>query len=309
MIFNIKNKKIFVAGHAGLLGSSIVKRLSQENVEILLAPKSELDLTIQKDVELWVKINSPDVIIIAAAKVGGIYANNKFPADFIYQNLAIELNLIHAAHLFNVKKLIMIGSSCSYPKMAKQPISESELMNGKPEVTNQWYTIAKIAGIKLCEAYRLQYGDDFISVLLANLYGPKDNFNPENGHVIPSLIRRLHNAKNKKNTSEVIWGSGSPLREFMYVDDASDAIVFLLKNYSSNNIINIGTGCEVSIKSLSSQVAKIVNYSGDLIFDTSKPDGAPRKVLDVSRLNSMGWIHKTNLSKGLELTYQWFQKK
>ena len=250
--------------------------------------------------------NRPDVVINAAGKVGGIYANNAYPAEFIYQNLTIAQNLIHSAHLYNVEKFIMLGSSCSYPSMVSQPIHESSLMDGKPEETNQWYTVAKIAGIKLCEAYRRQYGRDYISILPANLYGPGDNYDSKNSHVIPSLIKRFHNAMILKNLNEVIWGSGNPQREFMYVDDASDAIIFLLKNYSSNDIINIGTGEKITIKNLAQELSSIVGFTGDLIFDDSKPDGSPIKVLDVSKLHALGWHHKTGLNSGLKKTYRWF---
>jgi GDP-L-fucose synthase len=306
--FPLEGARIFVAGHQGFLGSSICRRLEKENVKILSVSKDEVDLTRQTDVENWMNINRPDVVIIAAAKVGGIYANNNYPAEFIYQNLAIEQNLIHASHLTNVKKLIMLGSSCSYPNISSKPIPESALMDGKPELTNQWYAVAKISGIKLCEAYRKQYGHDFISILPANLYGPGDNFDYKNSHVIPGLIQRFHKAKNNTYSSEIIWGSGKPLREFMYVDDASDAIIFLMKNYSDDSIINIGTGQEINIKQLSHKVAKLVRYHGQLVFDTSKPDGSLRKVLDISKLHSMGWKHRIGIDEGLELTYHWFQK-
>jgi GDP-L-fucose synthase len=306
--FSIKGKKIYVAGHSGLLGSSICRALEDEDVEVLTISHSELDLTRQSDVEEWMKINRPDVVIIAAAKVGGIRANDEAPAEFIYQNITIEANLIHSAYFVGVQKLIMLGSSCCYPKMASQPINESSLMSGKPEPTNQWYTVAKIAGIKLCEAYRKQYAKDFISILPANLYGPNDNFNLESGHVIPSIINRLHSAKISNQMQEIVWGSGDPLREFMYVDDAAHAIIFLLINYSSNNVINVGTGDEISIFELSNTIAEIVNFDGELVFDSSKPDGAPRKVLDVSKLHDMGWMHKTSLKDGLDKTYNWYIK-
>jgi len=304
--YHIKGKKIFVAGHSGLLGSSICRALKAEDVELLTMSHNNLDLTRQSDVEEWMKTNQPDIVIIAAAKVGGIKANDEFPAEFMYQNIAIEANLINSAHIVGVEKLIMLGSSCSYPKMSKQPINESSLMDGKPESTNQWYSVAKIAGIKLCEAYRKQYEKDFISILPANIFGPNDNFSLDSGHVIPALIRRLHRAKISNQKQEIVWGSGDPLREFMYVDDAAEAIIFLLKNYSSSGIINIGTGEEISISGLASKIAEIVNYDGELVFDTSKPDGAPRKILDVSKLHKMGWIHKINLKDGLDKTYSWY---
>jgi len=304
--YKLHGKKIFVAGHQGMLGSSICRRLEKENVEVLSISRSKLDLTRQSDVERWVETNRPDVIIVAAAKVGGIYANDNYPAEFIYQNLAIEQNLIHAAHLFEVEKLVMLGSSCSYPKMASQPIMESSLMDGKPEPTNQWYTVAKIAGIKLCEAYRKQYGHDFISIVPANLFGSEDCFDPINSHVIPGLIKRFHESKISNQSNVVIWGSGKQKREFMYVDDASEAIIFLMQNYSSNDVINVGTSEEITIKQLSQKIANIVGYNGELFYDNSKPDGAPRKVLDVSKLHALNWHHTTNFEVALDLTYQWF---
>ena len=306
--YNLQGKKIFVAGHQGMLGSSICRNLEKKNVEVLAISHDKLDLTRQSDVENWVKVNRPDAIIVAAAKVGGIYANDNYPAEFIYQNLAIEQNLIHAAHLNGVEKLVMLGSSCSYPKMASQPIIESSLMDGKPEITNQWYTVAKIAGIKLSEAYRKQYNHDFISIIPANLFGPGDSFDLVNSHVIPGLIRRLHESKITKKPNEVIWGSGMQKREFMYVDDASDAIIFLMENYSDSEVINVGTGEEITIKMLSEKIAGIVDYQGELIYDTTKPDGAPRKILDVSRLHTMNWYHTSGFDNALNLTYQWFCK-
>jgi GDP-L-fucose synthase len=304
--FSLNKKTIFVAGHNGLLGSSICRRLLNEDVEVITVNRNELDLTRQSDVEHWFDLNRPDIVIIAAAKVGGIYANDNYPGDFIYQNLAIETNLIHSAYLYNVEKLIMLGSSCSYPKLSPQPIPESALLDGKPEPTNQWYSVAKIAGIKLCEAYRKQYECDFISILPANLYGPGDNFDPDNSHVIPGLIRRFYNAVQKNIPVETIWGTGTPLRELMYVDDASDAIVFLIKNYSSGEVINVGTGVEMSISDIASTVSGVVGFNGKLVFDTSKPDGAPRKVLDVSKIFDLGWRPKVNFEDGIEITYKWF---
>ena len=289
-----------------MLGSAICRRLEKEDVEVLTITHEALDLTRQLDVENWIKLNKPDVIIIAAARVGGIYANSNYPAEFIYQNLAIEQNLINAAHLFGVERVVMLGSSCCYPKFAPQPIIESSLLDGKPEPTNEWYTVAKIAGIKLCESYRKQYGSDFISIVPANLFGPGDNFDLLNSHVIPALINRIHDAKIKGIPSVLIWGTGEAKREFMYVDDASDAIIFLLQNYSDEKVINIGTGEEITIKNLSHMIAKTLNYNGSLLFDRDKPDGAPRKVLDVSKLNSFGWYHKTNFEIALKQTYKWF---
>lgn len=307
--YKLKGKRIFLAGHGGLLGSAIHKRLQQEGSLVLCASRLELDLNRQYEVEHWIRENRPDGVIIAAGKVGGISANERYPAEFIYQNLVMAGNLIHAAHLANVEKLIFLGSSCSYPKFTPQPIPESALLDGKPEPTSQWYTIAKIAGIKLCEAYRKQYGQNFISVIPANLYGPGDNFDGSNSHIIPGLIQRFHEAKLLRKPQVAIWGTGTPLREFLYVDDASDAIVFLMQHYSDNDVINVGTGHGITVMQVAELIAKVVGYQGELVTDTSKTDGTPYKVLDVSKLFSMGWQPKTELAYGLELTYKWFQSR
>ena len=304
--YEIAGKRIFVAGHRGLLGSSISRRLELEDVEILTASRQELDLTRQTDVETWMETSKPHAVIIAAGKVGGIYSNSHFPADFIYQNTAIELNLINASYLSGIEKLVMLGSSCTYPKMADQPIKESALMEGKPEITNQWNSVAKLTGIKLCEAYRQQYGVDYVSVLPTNLFGPGDNFDPLNSHVIPGMISRFEDAKRRNRNEEVVWGTGKPTREFMYVDEASDGIIFLLKHYSQSEIINVGTGKEISIEKLAQLIAKIVGFKGRVKFDSTKPDGAPRKLLDVSKLNNLGWHSKASFEKGLKATYDWY---
>jgi len=305
---SLAGKRIFVTGHNGMLGSSISRVLRSNNLIVLTEDRGKLDLTRQVDVENWVLANKPDVIIISAAKVGGIHSNNTYPADFIYQNLCIQTNLIHAAHLAGVNRVIMIGSSCSYPKLVKQPINESSLLDGKPELTNQWYSVAKISGMKMCEAYRKQYGYDYISIIPTNLYGPGDNFDPLNSHVIPGLIHRFHLAKLSHQPSVSIWGSGSPLREFMYVDDASHAILSLMEKYSSSEPINIGTGQEISIKSLCLRIAKVVDYNGSLNFDPSKPDGAERKLLDSTKFLSNCGASFISLDDGLLNTYEWYKE-
>ena len=307
-LYDLRGKRVFIAGHNGLMGSSLVKRLSLEDVEILTATRDELDLTRQIEVEKWISKFKPEVVIIAAAKVGGIHSNANYPADFIYQNTQIASNLIHSSFLAKVEKVIMLGSSCTYPKMADQPIQESSLLDGKPEETNQWYSIAKLSGIKLGEAYRRQYGMDCISILPTNLYGPRDNFDPLNSHVIPGLLNRFLEAKRQKKDEEILWGTGTPRREFMHVDDASDAIVFLIKNYSDNEPINVGTGKEINIITLANLIAKIVGYEGEIRFDITKPDGALRKLLDSSKLEKMGWKPKIGLEQGLIETYNWYIK-
>ncbi len=299
-------KRIWVAGHRGMVGSAIVRRLASENCEILTAGRDEVDLTRQSEVEAWMHANKPDSIFLAAAKVGGIIANSTLPADFIYGNLMIEANIIHAAHQCGVEKLMFLGSSCIYPRMAKQPIKEEALLTGPLEPTNEWYAIAKIAGIKLCQAYRKQYGSDFISAQPTNLYGPHDNFDLEHSHVIPALIVKAHNAKLMGDKKMEVWGSGKPYREFMYVDDLADALVFLMQNYSGDMHINVGTGEEVSIGDLAHAVIDAVGFKGDLVFDSSKPDGPPRKLMDSSRILGMGWRPKVSLNDGLKLAYQWF---
>ena len=301
-------KKVFVAGHKGMVGSAILRNLDHENSnrDIIVASKKELDLANQNDVNNFISLNKPDEIIIAAAKVGGIHANTSYPAEFIHQNLNIALNLIHAAYENKTKKLLYLGSSCIYPRDSKQPITEDQLLNGQLEKTNEWYAIAKIAGIKLCQAYRKQYGCNFISAMPTNLYGDQDNYHLENAHVIPALMHRAYLAKQKKESTLQVWGSGNATREFLYVNDLAEACILLLDDFSDPLPINIGTGVEISIKDLAKLICKTVGFQGDLIFDSSKPDGTPRKVLDVSKLNNLGWKSKTNLEDGLKKSYSWF---
>ncbi|MTI11383.1 GDP-L-fucose synthase [Rhodospirillaceae bacterium RKSG073] len=302
----MENKKIWVAGHNGMVGSAIVRSLQHYNRHILTTTRQELDLTNQQNVMDWIKKNKPDTIFLAAAKVGGIHANNSYPAEFIYDNLTIETNIIHAAHLNNVEKLVFLGSSCIYPRNASQPISEDELLTGELESTNEWYAIAKIAGIKLCQAYKKQYGCDFISVMPTNLYGPGDNFHPENSHVPAALLDRFHQAKMCDAPKVEVWGSGTPFREFLYVDDLADACIYLSQHYTGVLPVNVGTGADLSIRDFAHLIAKTVGYKGEIVFDTSRPDGTPRKVLNVSKLADLGWTYSTELSKGLKLYYDWY---
>ena len=305
-LFSIKGKRVWVAGHNGMVGSALVRRLKQEECNILSVSRSHLDLCRQSDVENWVAEQKPDVIFLAAAKVGGIYANDTFPAEFIYENIMIESNIIHAAHKNDVEKLLFLGSSCIYPQMASQPISENSLLTGPLEPTNEWYAVAKIAGIKLCQAYRKQYGRDFISAMPTNLYGPHDNYHPQNSHVVPALIRRFHEAKTNNTPQIDVWGSGTPKREFLHVNDAADAMVFLMKNYSDYEHLNVGTGTDVTIQELVTYVSGVTGYLGCIEYDASKPDGAPRKLLDVGKINKIGWKASIELEDGLKDAYQWF---
>jgi len=305
--FNLDGRSVWVAGHNGMVGRAICKRLEQESISTILKPnRSELDLRNQASVNEWLQKNKPDVVIIAAAKVGGIYANDTFPADFLYDNLMIAANIIHAAHITDVKKLLFLGSSCIYPKLADQPIKESSLLSGFLEPTNEWYAIAKISGIKLCQAYRRQHGNDFISAMPTNLYGPFDNYHPLNSHVIPALLRKAHEAKINNKDTMTIWGSGTPRREFLYADDCADALIHILKNYSDFEHINVGSGEDVSISTLAKKIMEVVEFDGDLINDTSKPDGTLRKLMSGEKLQSIGWKPKVGLERGLELTYKWF---
>jgi GDP-L-fucose synthase len=304
-----KSDKIYIAGHKGMVGSAIFRKLEKEDfTNILYKNSKELDLRNQAEVFSFFEENKPDYVFLAAAKVGGIVANNTFRADFIYENLAIQNNIIHAAYLNNVKKLMFLGSSCIYPKMASQPLKEDALLTGLLEPTNEPYAIAKIAGIKMCEAYRSQYGCDFISVMPTNLYGPNDNYDLQNSHVLPAMIRKFHEAKINKSDAVHLWGTGSPLREFLYVDDLANACVFLMENYSQDGFVNVGSGIDLSIKELAETVKEIIGFEGNLIWDTTKPDGTPRKLMDVTKLHDLGWKHTINLKEGIALAYQDFLK-
>lgn len=304
-----KNSKIYVAGHRGLVGSAIVRNLESKGYKnIIYRTSKELDLTNQQDVNKFFDYEKPEYVFLAAAKVGGIHANNTYPADFIYENLMIQSNVIKASHDSKVKKLLFLGSTCIYPKMANQPIKEEYLLTGSLEKTNEAYAIAKIAGLEMCKFFKKQYGDNFISCMPTNLYGPNDNFDLKNSHVLPALIRKMHEAKLNKNDTVEIWGTGKPLREFLYVDDMADACVFLMENYDGEEHINIGTGEEISIKDLAQFVKKIVDFDGELVFDNSMPDGTPKKLTDVSKLHNLGWKHKVKLNKGIELSYEWYKK-
>lgn len=305
-----KTDKIYVAGHNGMVGSAIVRALKQKGfANLVYRTSKELDLRDQAAVERFFKDEKPQFVFLAAAKVGGIVANNTYRAEFLYDNLMIVSNIIHAAHAHAVSKLLFLGSSCIYPKMAAQPIKEEYLLTGPLEYTNEPYAIAKIAGIKLCESYRDQYGADFISVMPTNLYGINDNYHPENSHVLPALIRRFHEAKVSGLNEVVIWGSGSPKREFLFADDLADACLFLMEEYSHKEIVNIGCGEDLSIKELAEMVKEVTGYSGNLVFDTDKPDGTPRKLLDVSKINALGWRYKTSLKEGMNIAYQDFLMK
>jgi GDP-L-fucose synthase len=318
---NYKEKKIYLAGHKGMVGSAIQRSLEKNDYKNLISRSfEELNLIRQVEVENFFNTVKPEIVIVAAAKVGGILANNTYRADFIYENLMIESNIIHAAHVAGVEKLIFLGSSCIYPKLAPQPLKEEYLLSDYLESTNEPYAIAKISGIKLCENYYRQYGDDFYSAMPTNLYGQNDNFNLETSHVLPALIRKFHEAKKNitgdKLADVTIWGTGSPKREFLYVDDLAEAIVFLLENIDAKDIyengisqINVGTGEDLSIGELAQLVADVVGYKGRIVYDKSKPDGTPRKLMDVSRINNLGWKYKTSLKEGIEKTYDWFLKQ
>jgi GDP-L-fucose synthase len=307
-IFPLNAKRVWVAGHRGMVGSALVRRLQSEECQVLTVDRSALDLRRQADVEAWIAANRPDAIFIAAATVGGIHANATRPAEFIFDNLAIATNIIEGAVTAKVAKLMFLGAACIYPRLAPQPISETALLEGPPEPTNEWYTVAKIAGVKLGQAFRRQHGCDFISVVPANLYGPGDNFDPQAGHVIPSLLRRADEAKALGSPELSIWGTGNALREFMHVDDCADALVFLMKNYSDERLINVGTAEEVSIRDLTQKICDVVGYTGKIMFDTTKPDGMPRKALDSSRILNEGWRPSIALDEGLAQTYRWFVK-
>ena len=299
--------RIYVAGHQGLVGSAVVRRLRALGFDnLLLAERRELELTRQADVDRWFAAHRPEVVIMAAARVGGIHANNSYPAEFIRDNLEVQNNVIDAAYRHGARKLTFLGSSCIYPKHAPQPMNEDCLLTGPLEPTNEWYAIAKIAGIKMCQAYRRQYGFDAISLMPTNLYGPGDNFSLENSHVLPALIAKFHEARRIGQKSVVVWGTGTPRREFLYVDDLADAVVFLTRNYADAGPINVGTGTDVTIRELADLVGTVVGFTGDLVFDTKKLDGTPRKLLDVGRVQALGWRATTSLESGLRATYEWF---
>jgi GDP-L-fucose synthase len=304
-----KNARIYVAGHSGMVGSAIMRKLDTLGYKNIITRSSkELDLRNQAAVFSFFNEQKPDYVFLAAAKVGGIQANNTYRADFLYENLAIEANIIHASYMNKVKKLLFLGSSCIYPKMAPQPLKESYLLTGLLESTNEPYAIAKIAGIKLCESYRLQYGCNFISVMPTNLYGPNDNYDLNNSHVLPALLRKFHTAKIENQPTVEIWGSGTPMREFLHVDDLSDACLFLMEKYSEAELVNIGTGTDLSIKDLALLIMKITGYKGELKFNASKPDGTPRKLMDVTKLHNLGWKHKISLEEGIKMVYREVQQ-
>ncbi|MDB1941591.1 GDP-L-fucose synthase family protein [Clostridium tertium] len=302
-----KDSKIYVAGHRGLVGSAIVRELNKKGyINIIGKTHKELDLMDALAVENFFKDEKPEYVFLAAAKVGGIYANSTYPADFIYENLQIQNNVIGNAYKYGVKKLMFLGSSCIYPKMCPQPIKEEYLLSGYLEETNEAYALAKISGLKMCQYFNKQYGTNFISVMPTNLYGPYDNFHPEHSHVMPALIRRFHEAKVNGAKEVVVWGSGAPLREFLYSEDMADACIYLMENYEGNDFFNIGTGKEITIKGLAELIKEVVGYEGEIVWDSSKPDGTPRKLLDVSRLESQGWKYKMELKDGVKEAYEWY---
>jgi GDP-L-fucose synthase len=306
--FSLTGKRVFVAGHRGMAGSAIVRRLASEDCEILTISRSELDLRHQDETERWMKANRPDVVFLAAATVGGIIANSTRPAEFLYDNLAIETNVIKAAMNLGVKKLLFLGASCLYPRLAAQPMVEEALLTGPLEPTNEWYAIAKIAGIKLCQAFRQQYGCDFISAMPTNMYGIGDRYDLTQGHVVASLIMKFHAAKLEGLKEVELWGTGKPEREFLFSEDFGDACIYLIKNYSSDVPINVGTGSGITIRELAEQIGRVVGLKARLTFDASKPDGSPRKILDVSKLSALGWRATTGLADGLRLTYEWYNQ-
>ena len=305
-LFDLSGRKVWVAGHRGMVGSALMRRLAGADCTLLTAGRAELDLRDQRAVTEWLAKARPDAVFLAAATVGGIHANDSRPAEFIYDNLAIEANVIHGAWKHGVKKLLFLGSSCIYPKLAPQPMAESALLTGPLEPTNQWYAVAKIAGIKLCQGYRRQYGCDFNAAMPTNLYGINDNFDLLASHVIPALMAKIHAAKLAKQPTVPIWGSGAPRREFLYVDDLADALVFLMERYSSEEHINVGTGTDLTIAVLAESIARVVGYQGRFVYDRSKPDGTPQKLVDVGRLAALGWRASTPLETGLAATYRWY---
>ncbi len=304
--FDFTGKRVWVAGHRGMAGSAIVRRLAREQCEIVTVTRSELDLLRQEDVHRWLAEQKVDAVFVAAGTVGGIMANKTRPAQFLYENLVIETNVIHAARDAGVQKLLFLGSSCIYPRMAEQPMREEALLTGELEPTNEWYAIAKIAGIKLCQAFRRQYGCDFVSVMPTNLYGPGDRYDAENGHVVAALIMKIHAAKMANSPTVELWGSGSPRREFLFSEDLADACAFVMKNYSDEMFLNVGTGHEMTVLELAESIARIAGWKGKFTFDRSKPDGMPRKVMDVSRLQALGWSAPTDFETGMKEAYRWY---
>ena len=304
MTYNLSGKKVWVAGHRGMVGSAVCRQLENEDCNIIKAGRDEVNLVNQAEVNDWMNAVKPDAIVLAAAKVGGIQANNNFPVDFLYENLMIEANIIHAAHLNEVERMLFLGSSCIYPRLAEQPIKEDSLLTGALEPTNEWYAIAKITGIKLIQAYRKQYGYDWISAMPTNLYGPGDNYDLNSSHVLPALLRKFHEAKISKSSEVTVWGSGKPLREFMHCDDLANALLFLLKDYSGYEHINVGSGDEVSIRELVDIIAEVVGFEAKIVWDKSKPDGTPRKLMDTSNLHNLGWKNHRSLFDGISHTYK-----
>ena len=305
-LYELTGKRVFVAGHRGMAGSAIIRRLGCEGCDILTAGRDDVDLRRQADVEAWMSRHRPHAVFVAAATVGGIMANSTRPAEFLYDNLVIETNLIHSAHASGVEKLLFLGSSCIYPRMAPQPTAEEMLLTGPLEPTNEWYAVAKIAGIKMCQAYRRQYGCDFISAMPTNLYGLGDRYDLTQGHVVAALIMKIHTAKQENRPDVEIWGTGTPLREFLFSEDLADGLIFLMKHYSGETHINLGTGRDISIRQLAEAIAETVGYKGRFTFDTSKPDGTPRKVMDISKLAGMGWAPPTPFMDGMEQAYRWY---
>lgn len=305
-LFTLEDKRVFVAGHRGMVGSALCRALAGEGCEVLTAGRDALDLTDQRSVHDWLAREAPDVVVVAAAKVGGIKANDTYPADFLYENLMIEANLIHGAHLAGIDRLLFLGSSCIYPKFAEQPIREDSLMTGPLEPTNEWYAIAKIAGIKLCDAYRRQHGRHYISAMPTNLYGPGDNYHPENSHVVPALLRRFHEAREVGADTVTLWGTGTPRREFLHADDLAAALVVLLKRFDEAGPINVGYGDDLPIRELAGLVAEVTSFDGEIVTDPSKPDGTPRKLLDSARMHALGWHPQIDLRTGLKDAYRWF---
>lgn len=306
MSYDLSGKRVWVAGHRGMVGSALVRRLALENCEVLTVPRAQVDLKDQSGVRSWMAKEKPDAVFLAAAKVGGILANDSFPADFLYDNLLIEANIIEAAFRNDVEKLCFLGSSCIYPKFADQPIREESLLTGALEPTNEWYAIAKIAGIKLAQAYRKQHGCDFISAMPTNLYGPGDNFDLSSSHVMPALLRKAHEAKLNGDKEIIIWGTGTPRREFLHCDDCADALVFLLKNYSGHEHVNVGSGDDLTILELTQMVCEVVCFRGEIVRDFSKPDGTPRKLMSADKLRELGWKPSVELRDGITSTYSWF---